>query len=41
MKKKNIWLGVIAVALIILLFVWLTIIDFWGADATVFIRPIL
>ena len=39
MKKNKIWLAIGAVVLIVLLFVWLTIADFWGdTDVAAFIN---
>ncbi len=39
-KALKVWLGIIAVVLIILLFVWLTIADLWGdTDVAAFMAP--
>ncbi|MCH5246897.1 MAG: hypothetical protein J1E99_01955 [Muribaculaceae bacterium] len=41
MKKNQLWLAIGSIALIILLFVWLTMADLWGdTDVAAFISPL-
>ncbi len=39
-SKRNVWLAVVAVVLIVLLLVWLTIADMWGDTDVNAIAPL-